>query len=156
ASATFEQLAEIGGRSHDFTFSAELASRRMNGSLTETGVVVNDADGRPVRTVDFSGTASIGASDRPLAFAARDVWQATPRLHIDGGVRVDHSRYGGAAPSGRAGFRFAFDEVGLTVLKAGYGSFVGSLPLAVPAFGGAPSRLDRSLDPETGDVLSEA
>ena len=36
------------------------------------------------------------------------------------------------------------------MIKAGYGSFVGNLPLAVPAFGDYPSRTDRWFDPTNG------
>jgi hypothetical protein len=41
------------------------------------------------------------------------------------------------------------------VIKAGYGRFVGTMPLGVPAFGGYPSRLDRRFDPATGEMTSE-
>jgi hypothetical protein len=40
-------------------------------------------------------------------------------------------------------------------VKGGYGSFVGALPLAVPAFGDYPTRIDRRFDPATGDALSD-
>jgi hypothetical protein len=39
------------------------------------------------------------------------------------------------------------------VLKAGYGTFVGNLPLAAEAFSAYPSRVDSDIDPETGAVL---
>jgi hypothetical protein len=47
------------------------------------------------------------------------------------------------------------DSRGLTVVKAGYGSFVGNLPLGVEAFADYPARIDRAFDPETGAALSE-
>jgi hypothetical protein len=40
-------------------------------------------------------------------------------------------------------------------LKAGYGSFIGTLPLTAPAFAGYPSRVDRSFDGGTGEVVRE-
>jgi hypothetical protein len=53
-------------------------------------------------------------------------------------VRVDHdSSYGGA----------------VTVIRAGHGSFVGTLPLAVEAFAGHPARVDTAVDPRTGTDL---
>jgi hypothetical protein len=90
-----------------------------------------------------------------VAGAVRDLWHALPRIDIEAGMRADYSRYGGAVPSGRAGLRVALDESERTVLKAGYGSFVGALPLAVPAFAGYPTRVDRSWEPETGNLISE-
>src|SRR5262249_55425668 len=47
------------------------------------------------------------------------------------------------------------DAAGLTVLKGGYGSFVGNLPLGAEAFSSYPMRVDRDIDPETGAVVSE-
>jgi hypothetical protein len=155
ATATWERIATIGRRSHDFTVSGEVAARRLSGRIAESPVIVNDAEGRIVRSVDFGGPASFGAYDRPVGLAVRDVWQLTDRVQIDAGARVDHSRHGGGAPSGRAGLRYAIDASGATVVKAGYGSFVGNLPLAVPAFGDYPGRLDRWFDPKGGQALRE-
>lgn len=155
ATATWERVALVGGRMHDVTLNGEVASRRLRGSVTENAIAVNDAGGRVVRSVEFGPTSTIGVHDRPLALAVRDVWQASQRVQVDGGVRLDHSRHGGAAPSGRVGVRYALDESGLTVVKAGYGRFVGSLPLGVEAFGAYPSRVDRRFDPETGATFSE-
>src|SRR5262249_51384367 len=100
-------------------------------------------------------SASFAAHDRPVDVAVRDVWQATGRLQLEIGARVDHSRHGGGVPSGRFGARFALDNSGATVLKTGYGRFVGSLPLAVPAFGAYPMRTDRWIDPDRGDIMRE-
>ena len=155
ASATWERTASIAGHAHDFTLSGEIGSSRLRGRVSDAPIVVNDAQGRAVRTINFSGASAVSAYDRPVATSLRDVWQVSERMQVDGGMRVDHSRYGGASPSGRVGVRYALDEFGTTVLKAGYGTFVGNLPLAVPAFGNHPTRTDRSLDPATGGVVSE-
>jgi hypothetical protein len=68
---------------------------------------------------------------------------------------VDHSRYGGGEPSGRVGLRYALAGDGATVLKAGYGKFVGTLPLAVPGFGGYPRRVERSFEAASGEAVTE-
>jgi len=68
-------------------------------------------------------------------------------------VRADYSRYGGFAPSARVGLRYELNPLGTTVLKAGFGTFVGNLPLAVPAFGGYAARTDTRLDPADGSVI---
>jgi hypothetical protein len=77
------------------------------------------------------------------------------RVQLDAGVRLDHSRHGGAAPSARIGARYGLDADGLTTVKAGFGRFVGNLPLVIPAFDGYPARIDRWLDPASGDVTRE-
>src|SRR5207249_737858 len=91
------------------------------------------------------------------ALLARDVFHVSDRVQIDAGVRLDHrGRHKRApSPSGRLGVRYALDAAGLTVLKAGYGSFVGNLPLGAEAFGDYPTRIEREIDAESGAVVSE-
>src|SRR5205823_12671808 len=92
--------------------------------------------------------------DGPMALPARDVWTIGDRLQLAAGSRVDHdTSYGGLTPSARAGIRYALDGAARTVIRAGYGSFVGGLPLAVEAFAGHPERVDTTVDPETGTAL---
>ena len=155
AAATWERLKTIRGRVHDFTLSGELAARRLRGRVAESPIVVSNAGGETVRTVHFGSDAQIGAHDRPVALALRDTWTVNNRTQLDGGVRVDHSGHGGGRPSGRVGVRYALDDNSVTVLKAGYGSFVGSMPLAIPAFGAYPMRTDRWFEPGSGDLVAE-
>ena len=144
-----------GSRSHDVMVSGEIAARWLSGRVEERPVIVSDTEQRTVRSVEFGPAAAFGARDRPVATAIRDVWQVSPRVQIEGGARVDHSRHGGGAPSGRAGVRYMLDPAGKTVLKAGYGSFIGTLPLTAPAFASYPVRSDRWLDAATGEVMRE-
>jgi hypothetical protein len=151
--ATLERTFLIRRRAHLLTLTSGLAAQQLTGAVSENDVLIEDAAGRPVRRVEFGPAGSLGASDHPLGVAARDVWEATDRLQVDAGVRVDHdTSYGGPTPSARAGIRYELNERGSTVLKAGYGRFVGSLPLAVESFFGYPTRTDVRLDPETGTV----
>src|SRR5262249_20259910 len=48
---------------------------------------------------------------------------------------------------------FALDASRGTVVKAGYGPFVGSLPLGVEAFDAYPLRVDTRIDPRSGDAM---
>src|SRR5207253_5347070 len=95
--------------------------------------------------------------DAPMSLLARDVWHVNDQMQLDLGGRLDHRGRHPVAPipSGRIGVRYALDQAGLTVIKAGYGSFVGNLPLAAEAFADFPSRTDRDIDPVTGAVLTE-
>jgi hypothetical protein len=155
AAATWERAFSFHGRSHELAVNGELNGRQLLGTVEEQTVVVSDQIGRTVRSVEFGPAAPFAARDWPAALGLRDVWQATGRLQVDAGLRVDHSRHGGGVPSGRLGVRYALDERGLTVIKAGYGRFIGSLPLAAPAFGAYPLRTDRTYDAESGAVLQE-
>lgn len=156
ASATWEHTRLIASQPHDFTITAGAVARSLHGSVTNQPVVVEDAEGRMVRQVTFGAGSRVSARDWPARLALRDVWQPGDRATIDAGVRMDYiDRHGGAAPSARVGLRYALDDSARTVLKAGYGSFVGSIPLAVPAFGGYPVRQDIEFDPRTGVAIAD-
>ena len=157
AIVTFERTALLRGRTHDFTFAGRAASRHMSGRVSNGPVTVEDLEGRTVRTVTFGPATDFAVRDAPISVLARDVWHVASRVQVDFGGRLDHrGRHRvGPIPSGRLGIRYALDEAGLTVVKAGYGGFVGNLPLAVEAFADYPTRTDRSIDPANGAVLSE-
>ncbi len=151
-SATFERVAKVAGRSHDLALAAEATASNLTGSLDETSIVVTDPDGRTVRTVDFGGAATLNADDSTVGLAVRDVWHFNDQLQIEAGARVDSSKIADTTPSGRLGFRYALDPGNRTVVKGGYGSFVGTLPLSAATFGSYPQRFDRSYDGD-GNVL---
>ncbi|HKB10544.1 MAG TPA: TonB-dependent receptor [Vicinamibacterales bacterium] len=157
AIVTWERTATLGSRSHDLTFGGRFTSRRLTGNVADSPIFVDDSNGRTLRTVTFGPATHFAVRDYPMALLARDVVHVNDRLQFDLGVRLDHrGRHRRAPqPSGRFGVRYALDSAGLTVIKGGYGSFVGNMPLGAEAFGQYPTRVDRSIDPETGDVVSE-
>ena len=151
---TWNRTFSLGDRDHAFSLTGRIASQRLHGIVAETSVLVEDMQGRVVRRIQFGPPSTLMANDEPMELAARDVWTVGDRLQLDAGGRVDrNSSYGGAAPSARAGIRYTFERAAATVLRAGYGSFVGSLPQAVEAFAGHPTRFDRVLDAQTGTEL---
>jgi len=157
AIVTWERATTIRSKAHDITLGGRLSSRRMSGSVGDIPVSVEDTRGRQVRSVTFGPASQFAVRDFPMALLARDVIHLSDRLQLDVGARFDHrGRHRRAPqPSGRFGVRYALDPSGLTVIKGGYGSFVGNLPLAAEAFGRYPTRVEREFDPETGDVVAE-
>jgi hypothetical protein len=157
AIVTFERTSVLRGKTHDFTFGGRAASRRLSGRVTNGPVSVEDSQGRIVRTVTFGPATSFAVRDAPISVMVRDVWHVNDRVQLDMGARLDHRGRHPVAPipSGRIGVRYALDQAGLTVIKAGYGSFVGNLPLAAEAFTDFPSRTDREIDPVSGAVITE-
>ncbi len=152
--AAWDRTFSVGRRDHAIGLSVRMASQRLRGTVAEGPVLVEDTVGRVVRRVQFGPPSTLTANDSPMALTGRDVWTIGDRLQIDAGVRVDHdSSYSGATPSARVGIRYAFDSAAVTVVRAGYGSFVGALPLAVEAFAGHPARVDTAVDPLTGTDL---
>ena len=156
AIVTFERSAVVKGKTHDFTLGGRIAARRLSGRVSNAPLTVEDLNGRTVRTVTFGPPTSFAVRDNPTALLARDVFHVNDRLQLDFGGRLDHRLRHHVAPqmSGRLGARLSIDPAGLTVIKAGYGSFVGNLPLAAEAFADYPSRTDRDIDPQTGAVLA--
>jgi hypothetical protein len=155
AAAMWERAVALRGRAHELAVSGELTGRQLSGTVEEQPLAVTDGIGRTVRTIEFGPAAAFAARDWPAGLSVRDVWHATDRLQLEGGARVDHTRRSGGVPSGRLGARYALDAQSKTILKAGFGRFVGNLPLAAPAFGGYPVRIDRSFDPESGAMVQE-
>jgi hypothetical protein len=141
-SISWQKALESANGLHDLTVQAIFERRRLRGAVSERPVSVRDESGALVRSLTFGPGASIEARDQAAALAVRDLWHATETLEIDAGVRGDWSSLGGWAPSARAGLRYAPHADGTTVLKAGVGTFVGSVPLSVPAFAGFPVRSD--------------
>ncbi|MDE3155880.1 MAG: TonB-dependent receptor [Acidobacteriota bacterium] len=154
---SWERVLRRGAQTHDLTVAAGLATRRLHGTVRESPVLVRDALGRGVRTVSFGAPSTFAVHDRPGDVAIRDLWSVNERLRLDAGMRMDwNGRFGGATPSARLGGSYDLDEDGDTVLKAGVGRFVGTLPLGVATFAAYPVRTDSLFDPLTGAPLSQA
>src|SRR5262249_19604525 len=147
---SWERVVGLAQRAHAPTITAEGCPGRLRGSVAETPIVVQNEGGEIVRRVEFGAPSVIAASDRLYGAAVRDVWNAHSRLQIDAGLRVDGTTAGGVLPSARAGIRFNVEASGRSVIKAGYGSFVGSIPLAVEAFDRYPARVDTRIDARSG------
>jgi hypothetical protein len=151
ASAEWTQAFGTGAGRHELTALVSFRSEGLQGRVDERPIRVLDDGGRTLREITFGAPARLSAHATSVAVALRDQWQASDRLQLDAGVRLDRSSLGGGlVPSARAGFRYALDGNKATVVKGGAGTFVGTIPLSVPAFVGFPTRLDRSLDPLTG------
>ena len=135
---------------HDITAAGSVWARHLNGSVTQDSVLVEDDHGQLVRAVHFGESSRLSARDWPYEGAVRDLWRVTSRLQVDAGLRVDGIDVYGARPSARGGVRYALDSSGFTVLKAGFGNFVGKIPLAAPAFSGYPARTESVFDEVSG------
>jgi carboxypeptidase family protein len=157
AIVTWERATTIWSKGHDITLGGRFTSRRLSGRVSNTPINVEDTRGRLVRSVTFGPATDFTVRDYPMALLARDVVHVNDRVQVDAGARLDHRGRHRRAPqvSGRLGVRYALDPAGLTVLKGGYGSFVGNMPLGAEAFGDYPTRVDRDIDPETGAVIGE-
>jgi hypothetical protein len=146
AAVTLDKSLMTTRGTHDVTVSGSVRARMLTGSVTEDSVLVENDRGDLVRAVHFGTTSPLSARDLPYEASLRDLWRVTSRLQVDAGSRIDGINRYGALPSARAGVRYALDDSGLTVLKAGVGNFVGKIPLAAPAFAGYPARTELRFD----------
>jgi hypothetical protein len=157
ASAEWTEAFGSGAGRHELTTLLSFRSEGLQGTVDERPVRILDHAGRTLREITFGAPARVTAHASSVAAALRDQWQINDRLQLDGGVRLDRSSLGGGfVPSARAGFRYAIDRDAITVVKGGAGTFVGAIPLSVPAFGGFPNRLDSSFDAVSGAPISSA
>ncbi len=148
--AALEKTITTSHGTHDFTASTGVRARRLTGSVSEDPVTVDNERGEVVRSVRFGPASSIAARDWPYEAAVRDLWRVNGRVQVDAGLRLDGIDRYGSLPSARGGVRYALDDAGVTVIKAGIGNFVGKIPLAVPAFAGYPVRTESVFDEATG------
>ncbi len=148
--AVLDKTITTAHGTHDFTAATGVRARHLTGTVSEDPVVVDNERGETVRTVRFGPSSSIGARDWPYDAAVRDLWRVSGRLQVDAGLRIDGVDRYGSLPSARGGVRYALDDGGVTVIKAGAGNFVGKIPLAVPAFSGYPTRTELLVDEQTG------
>src|SRR5581483_8870600 len=90
AIVTWDRVMTIGSKTHEVTFGGRAASRSVSGTVSDTPIIVEDTLGRTVRSVTFGSPTDFEVRDYPMALLARDVWQASERIQIDMGVRLDH------------------------------------------------------------------
>ncbi len=138
---------------HLFTSSIEAQRRAIQASFAHNPIRVEDVTGRAVRTIDFGAPVWLNADEFAAAGLVRDLWDLSPRVQLDAGVRVDwYSASGDAVPSPRLGIRYRFEDARNTIVKAGVGRFVGRMPIASLVFGSFPPRVDATVEGAPGET----
>src|SRR6185369_13281590 len=108
-------------------------------SVAHQPIQIEDSDQRLVRRIDFGPPAHLEADDLLGGLGLRDLWDATARLQLDLGARVDWGlRRERPTFSPRFGLRYRLDDSGHTTIKGSAGLFVGRAPLGALAFGQFP------------------
>lgn len=152
-SVTWDHAGVQALGTHTFSTIFSARQRAMDATIAEQPIhVLDDAD-RLTRHVEFGPSVRFRVRDTLAGVGVRDLWDLTPRLQIDLGVRVDRGDQTVAAP--RVGVRFALDGESRTVLKASAGRFVGYAPLAAVGFGRFPSRHEMTFDRASGAIVRD-
>jgi hypothetical protein len=132
---------------HDFTVGSVMAHAEDEGYFSGQTVLVEDAAGRLLRSIDFSGSGRFSLADFEPAVYAQDHWMMSRDFAVDLGLRVETqsltytTRF---AP--RAGFSWAPDSALRTVIRGGIGVFYDEVPLDVYAFGRYPQQVVTAWD----------
>jgi hypothetical protein len=150
-SASWDRAGLQAGGSHNVSVNADLHRRSMSGSLVDRDIHVTDDNGRRTRLVQFGPAGSLAKVEVHGGIGLRDLWDASGRLQLDLGVRLD----GGASsdtvvPGPRVGVRYLLDDAGRTTLRGSAGRYVGRAPLAASAFDQFPGRTTTLFDLITG------
>ena len=139
---------------HTFSLSGDYRQRSMDATIEHHDIQVLDDAGRLLRRIRFAPSTAVGVSDSLSGFGARDVWDVSPQLQFDMGLRLDWYQFDSVlVPSPRLGVRYNLDPAGRTTLKASIGRFVGRAPLGAALFDQFAARTDTRYDPATGTVL---
>ena len=83
------------------TASAEGASLKLSGRVDEQPIIVTNSEAAVVRSVMFGAASTFGSRDVQAGVALRDVWHVSEQIQIEGGARIDESRFGDSSPSAR-------------------------------------------------------
>lgn len=140
SSFAFQQWNHFG--SHNFKAGTYFSRSFDNGQLLQRPVDIEDASGRLLERMAFTGGAPFNYSDTEVGLFEQDHWVLGPRVSIDLGLRMERQEMSHAtrlAP--RAGIAWnLFARLG-TVLRAGGGVFYDRVPLGVYSFESYPERV---------------
>jgi hypothetical protein len=138
---------------HGLDVTGEMQRRSMDARVEQQSLRIEDAAGQVVRLIEFAPSEGFARRDAAGDLLVRDAWDVNHRVQLDIGARIDwYNRQAVASP--RLGIRAALDQSGATVLKAGFGRFVGRVPLGALAFDAFPARRDTSFGASTAIVES--
>ncbi len=138
---------------HILQLGSVLSYSEDEGQLHGRPVQIQDATGRALRRVDFTGGQPFALSDYAPAVYAQDHWILNTHFALDLGVRFEEQTItltSRTAP--RGGFVWTPSEDKKTIFRGGAGVFYDSVPLGVYAFNSFPEQTVTWFDASGGIV----
>jgi hypothetical protein len=120
---------------HLLKFGVDLLHSSFTGSSSSNPVIVERADGTPVRRLDYTGPAVQDVQSTDLALFGQDRLQPSGRWYLEFGGRVDRDgvlERTNVTP--RVGTALLLDHHGDAILRGGYGLFYERTPSIAGAF----------------------
>jgi hypothetical protein len=139
-----EHVLKIGGH---------VGRSKFDGIDSNLPIEIEDANGRLLRRIDFSGEPSVEGTDIQVSAFVQDRWRVSGRLGLEAGLRYDYDQLVAEhqlAP--RLAFAYALDAAGRTVARGGVGIFYDHVYLHLAGFERFQDRVETSFD-EQGDPI---
>jgi len=133
---------------HNLKIGASLTRSHIDGLYQARPVNILNAQGEPLRRVEFAGGGEYERKDIEFAAFTQDHWVITPKLAFDLGARVERQGVTDTfriAP--RAGLAWTPFGNQSTVLRGGYGLFYDRVPLNIYAFERIPEQVVTTYGP---------
>lgn len=138
---------------HQLKVGSVLAHDEDRGSAYRHEVILRDASGHLLQSIDFTDAGSFDVRDLAPSFFAQDHWSINRWLGFDLGTRVESqsvTKTWRMAP--RIGVIVSPPQITNTYFRGGVGLFYDSVPLNAYAFSNYPARIVTTYDPDTGKV----
>jgi hypothetical protein len=140
---------------HILQLGSVLSYSEDEGQLRARPVQIQDATGRTLQRIDFTGGNPFALSDYSPAVFAQDHWMLNTQFALDLGVRFEEQTItftSRTAP--RGGFVWTPSADKKTIFRGGAGVFYDFVPLGVYAFSSFPEQTITSFDASGGIVGS--
>ncbi len=132
---------------HIYQVGSLIGHSENEGTFQARPVDLQDAEGRLIERIDYTGGAPYHVADTEPAIYGQDHWLLNSHLALDLGIRLEGQTITGTTRTApREGFSWSPGKSGNTVVRGGMGIFYDSVPLDVYAFNSYPEQVITTYD----------
>jgi hypothetical protein len=149
AAETYQLPSHTWRGTHQVEVGADYFRRAYSGASDSHPVLVTDAGGNVLESIEFNSPAPMGDKDTEVAGFAQDHWTFSNHLSVDAGLRYANETFGShTAFAPRLGFAYSPFSSGHTLLRGGAGIFYDREPLLAADFTQNPARTIAFFSPQ--------